>query len=136
MSEGSTGLSSPPCILVVEDDFDIRDTLAQILEAEGYVVRGAANGHEALELLRRDRGDLPALILLDLMMPVMNGWQFRAEQLQDPELATIPVVVISADASVHQKAASIDAASFLKKPVQLETLLDTVFRFARAHPTA
>lgn len=124
-------MSPKPCILVVEDDFDIRDTLAQILEAEGYIVSGAANGLEALELLRRDGAGAPALILLDLMMPVMNGWQFRAEQLQDPKLASIPVVVISADASVHQKAASIEAAGFLKKPVQLDTLLETVGRFAQ-----
>jgi len=114
--------------MVVEDDFDIRDTLAQILEAEGYSVSGAANGAEALEVL--EKGATPALILLDLMMPVMNGWQFRAEQLKRPELADIPVVVISADAGVGKKAEAIGAADSLKKPVPLETLLDVVSRYA------
>lgn len=114
-------------ILVIEDDFDIRDTMTQILEAEGYAVVGAANGQEALDHLHR--ADRPRLILLDLMMPVMNGWQFRTEQQRDPELASIPVVVISADASIHQKATSIQADGFLKKPLQLEALLATVQRY-------
>lgn len=121
-------LDSKPRILVVEDDFDIRDTLSQILEAEGYAVSGAANGAEALDVLAKESA--PALILLDLMMPVMNGWQFRTEQLKDPELAAIPVVVISADAGVGQKAEAIGAADSLKKPVPLETLLDVVGRYA------
>lgn len=128
VKEGERGLDSKPRILVVEDDFDIRDTLAQILEAEGYAVSGAANGAEALQVLANESA--PALILLDLMMPVMNGWQFRTEQLKDPALAEIPVVVISADAGVGQKAAAIGAADSLKKPVPLETLLDVVSRYA------
>lgn len=121
-------MAPKPHILVVEDDFDIRDTLSQILEAEGYAVSGAANGAEALEVL--DRQVAPALILLDLMMPVMNGWQFRTEQLKRPEIANIPVVVISADAGVGKKAEAIGAADSLKKPVPLETLLDVVNRYA------
>lgn len=128
MAKEGGRLSSKPRILVVEDDFDIRDTLSQILEAEGYRVSGAANGAEALDAL--ERGDMPALILLDLMMPVMNGWQFRTEQLKRPELAEIPVVVISADSGVGKKAEAIGAADALKKPVPLETLLDVVGRYA------
>lgn len=128
VQKGGRRLSSKPRILVVEDDFDIRDTLAQILEAEGYDVAGAANGAEALDVLARQTP--PALILLDLMMPVMNGWQFRAEQLKDPELASIPVVIISADSGVGQKAQAIGAADSLKKPVPLETLLSVVSRYA------
>ena len=115
-------------ILVVEDDFDIRDTMMQILEAEGYRVAGAANGLEALERLRG--GALPSLILLDLMMPVMNGWQFRAEQQGDPAISGVPVVVISADASILQKATSIHADGFLKKPIQLDALLAAVAQWA------
>src|SRR5947207_15447872 len=82
-------------ILIVEDDFDIREALTQILEDEGFQVRCASNGREALEVATS--GPAPRLILLDLMMPVMNGWQFRAEQLKDPRLAEVPVLVISAD---------------------------------------
>lgn len=128
VQKGGRRLNSKPRILVVEDDFDIRDTLAQILEAEGYDVAGAANGAEALDVLANQTP--PALILLDLMMPVMNGWQFRAEQLKDPQLASIPVVVISADSGVGQKAQAIGAADSLKKPVPLETLLNVVSRYA------
>jgi CheY-like chemotaxis protein len=110
--------------LIVEDDFDIRDTLSQILEEEGYEVVGTANGREAMEWLTQHPA--PRLILLDLMMPVMNGWQFRAEQSQRPELACIPVIIISADASVQEKAAKLDTAGFLRKPIQLDQLLDTI----------
>lgn len=114
-------------VMIVEDDFAIRDALTQILEDEGYVVVGAANGKEAIEHLRNHVQ--PCLILLDLMMPVMNGWQFRQEQQQDPTLAPIPVVVISADSGVPQKAAAINAVGYLKKPVTLDGLLDTVERY-------
>jgi CheY-like chemotaxis protein len=111
-------------ILIVEDDFDIREALTQILEEEGYVVRGAANGREALDLV--DDGVAPKLILLDLMMPVMNGWQFRAEQLKDPRIASVPVLVISADPQVQPKAASLGVAGLLKKPIALDDLLEAV----------
>ena len=111
-------------ILIVEDDFDIREALTQILEEEGYPVRGAANGKEALEVTAS--GPTPSLILLDLMMPVMNGWQFRAEQLQNPRLASVPVLVISADPHVQPKAATLGVAGLLKKPVSLEDLLAAV----------
>jgi CheY-like chemotaxis protein len=114
-------------LLIVEDDFDIRDTLAQILEEEGYHVAGASNGQEALELLQG--GNAPCLILLDLMMPIMNGWQFRAEQLKDPRFSAIPVVVISADAAVHEKVGSLGAVAVMKKPIQLERLLELVGQY-------
>jgi CheY-like chemotaxis protein len=111
-------------ILIVEDDFDIREALTQILEEEGYAVRGAANGREALDVA--SDGAIPKLILLDLMMPVMNGWQFRAEQLKDPRLASVPVLVISADPHVQPKAASLGVAGLLKKPISLDDLLQAV----------
>jgi CheY-like chemotaxis protein len=117
-------MTSSGYILIVEDDDDIREALTQILELEGYVVREAANGREALDISARE--PIPSLILLDLMMPVMDGWQFRAEQLKDPRLAKVPVVVISADASVHEKVASFGAASVLPKPISLDRLLRAV----------
>jgi CheY-like chemotaxis protein len=121
-------------ILIVEDDDDIREALSQILELEGYAVRGAANGQEALNVI--DKEPVPCLILLDLMMPIMDGWQFRDEQLKDPRAARVPVVVISADASVHQKAASLGAVSVLAKPISLDRLLRAVQSHchARAKP--
>lgn len=116
-------------ILIVEDDQAIRTALIELLEEEGYRAVGAANGREALDYLRRHQH--PCLILLDLMMPVMNGWQFRDEQQRDPRLAPIPTVVLSADGNVAEKAAAIRAAAFLKKPIQLGQLLATVDRFCR-----
>src|SRR6185436_12323698 len=88
-------------ILLVEDDFDVRDALIPILEYEGHRVVGAASGQEALDRLRS--GAKPSLILLDLMMPGMSGMEFRAEQLRDPALASIPVVVVSADPAARRK---------------------------------
>ena len=83
-----------PRVLLVEDDAAIRESLAELLQDEGFDLLLAANGQEALEILRR--GASPAAILLDLMMPVMDGWDFRQAQLEDPELRGIPVVVVSA----------------------------------------
>ena len=116
-------------ILVVEDDVDIREGIVGILRDEGYAVDGAGNGLEALDFLRAPQRVLPAIILLDLMMPVMNGWQFRAEQQQDAGLSAIPFVVISADSSVKQKSDAIGAAAFLKKPIELKDLLAVVARY-------
>lgn len=111
-------------ILVVEDDRAIREVFIQILEDEGYGAVGAANGQEAIDMLRRPQRF--CLILLDLMMPVMNGWQFRLAQRQDPVLAPIPVVVISADASAQEHVRQMDVDGFLKKPVELDLLLSTI----------
>ena len=118
-------------VLVVEDDVDIRDALIGILRDEGYAADAAGNGVEALDHLRSN-APRPALILLDLMMPVMNGWQFRTAQKGDDALNAIPVVVISADAGVKQKAASIGAQGYLKKPIELDALLDVVAKYCAA----
>ena len=115
-------------ILVIDDDQDIRDTLSELLRDEGYEVLRAAHGAEALGALRA--GSRAHLILLDLMMPVMDGWKFREEQRKDPSLATIPVVVISATGK-DDKVSTLGAAQFLKKPIHLEQLLDAVERHAR-----
>lgn len=115
-------------ILVVEDDADIRMALADVLLEEGYQVRVAANGAEGLTELSRD--PKPQLVLLDLMMPVLNGWQFRKAQQANEQLAHIPVVIVSADATAHKQASEIGAAAFLQKPVELDELLSTVERYA------
>jgi CheY-like chemotaxis protein len=110
-------------ILVVDDDPDIRAALEDALSVSGYLVAAARNGSEALQALRSMRCDL---VLLDLMMPVMTGWEFRDEQLRDPVLAGIPVIVISAARSP----APIDAAAYLPKPFDLDRLLELVDRLA------
>jgi CheY-like chemotaxis protein len=114
-------------VLVVEDDPDIQQVLRFALEMAGYPVTTADNGVEALRQLKA--ATPPCLILLDLMMPVMDGWQFRAAQQQDPALAAIPVVVISADGRTPQKAVSIGAAGYLTKPVDFDRLVEVVQRY-------
>jgi signal transduction histidine kinase len=111
-------------ILLVEDDPGIRDVLHGILEEEGYAVTTAENGQEALDTLRSSAA--PDLIVLDLRMPVMDGWQFRAVQKADPMLAGIPVLAVSADGSA--KAEAIDAAGYIRKPLSTESLLTTIAR--------
>jgi CheY-like chemotaxis protein len=117
-------------VLIVEDDFDIREVLTEVLQDEGYAVAGAANGLEAIELLRTEAA-APSLILLDLMMPVMSGWQFVAEQRQDPRLEAIPVVVVSADGNLSEKATSLGASGYLRKPIEIDSLLEVVQRYCR-----
>jgi signal transduction histidine kinase len=115
-------------ILLVEDDRSIRDVLRGILEEEGYAVTIAENGRRALEFLRS--GGAPDLIVLDLRMPIMDGWQFRAEQKADPVLAGIPVLAISADGSA--KAAAIDAAAYLRKPLSTGEMVEAIRRILGA----
>lgn len=114
-------------MLVVDDDADIRKMLAEILELEGYEAILAANGREALGRLRA--GVRPSLILLDLMMPGMNGWEFRSEQLQDPDLASIPVVILTGDGQADRKATDVGAVSYLCKPLDVEALLGLIERY-------
>lgn len=116
---------APRTILVVDDDQGIRESLGAVLEGEGYRVRLAANGEAALGVLRSDPA-LPDLILLDLMMPVMDGWQFRSRQLQDQRLREIPVVIISAGGNVRQKAENLSAVGWLRKPLMIPVLLREV----------
>jgi CheY-like chemotaxis protein len=114
-------------VLVVDDDASIREALADLLGDEGYRVTTATNGAEALTLLRPPAELRPCVILLDLMMPVMSGTEFYAEQQRDPALARIPIVVISADGNVGLKAAAF-GGEFLSKPVRLETVLGVLDR--------
>jgi CheY-like chemotaxis protein len=117
-----------PCdILIVEDDDDIRQDLASILIDEGYATVAASNGQAALD--RLGEPNLPRLILLDLMMPSMSGWDFRVRQLADPSIANIPVVIMSGAANVVRTATSLKAAGFLTKPFKLADLLETIGKF-------
>jgi CheY-like chemotaxis protein len=109
-------------VLVVEDEEEARTFLTQILELEGFSALGFPNGAEALDYLHT--ADRPCLIILDLRMPVMDGSQFRAAQRQDPRLASIPVVVVTAlDPTA---AAGLSPLRVLRKPVDIETLLQIV----------
>ncbi len=111
-------------VLIVEDDVDIRETLHELLESAGYETSQAANGLEALAAARLEP---PDLIVLDLMMPVMDGWQFRSLQRSDPALASIPVIAISASGP----SSSIDADLYLEKPFALDRLVEEVARLRR-----
>jgi CheY-like chemotaxis protein len=114
-------------VLLVEDDDDIRHTIASILEDEGFDVASAADGDDALRYLRRCT-ETPRLILLDLMMPVMDGWAFRAAQLEDARLAKIPVVVLSAATDLRRHAVQLRVNDFLVKPLDVPLLLDAIER--------
>ena len=114
-------------ILLVEDDYDVREALAETLREEGYSVDCAVDGQEALDLLRRQM-PLPRLILLDLMMPRMSGADFRAAQRADPILSSVPVVVLSADARMAEKARLLDAVGAIRKPIDVDDLLGTIKR--------
>jgi CheY-like chemotaxis protein len=115
-------------VMVVEDDHDVREAIAEVLADSRYVALHAANGAEALQRLR-SAPIRPCLILLDMMMPTMDGWQFRVEQQRDPSVKDIPVVVLSAHADAASTAAQMAAAGYLTKPVELERLLHVVERF-------
>src|SRR5512132_180779 len=114
-------------IAVVDDDTDLRATLGELLDEEGYQARLFENGRVALDFLRG--GERPKLILLDLMMPEMNGWQFREEQLKDAGLRDIPVVVMTASRGFE--AHPITVQEILYKPIGLGELIDAVERNAR-----
>jgi CheY-like chemotaxis protein len=114
-------------VLIVEDDEAVREALATFLEVEGYPVLVAGDGEEALRQLRAQTS--VGIILLDLMMPVMNGWQFREHQLKDPTIASIPVLVVTADDRAAQRAADIGAAGFMTKPIEFDQLLRQIARF-------
>lgn len=120
-------------VLVVDDDRDIRDSLIETLEDHGYQASGAANGAEALAMLRSS--PRPCLILLDLMMPVMDGRGFREEQLKNPAWADIPVVVISAYGNVEAQAQEL-ATAFVRKPVSTRPLIDVVRRYCGGEPVS
>jgi CheY-like chemotaxis protein len=121
-------------ILVVEDNFLTREALLIVLSKQGYEIEGAADGQEALVCL--EQREQPDLILLDLTMPRMNGWQFLEQRQRTPSLACIPVIVLSAeDQAVGSKVRCLGADDFLAKPVDSEVLLQIVGGYCGGGPT-
>lgn len=121
--------SSERLVLLVEDDRDVRDAVREVLEDAGYRVLTAATGGEALERLGSEVRR-PDVILLDIRMPILDGCQFRQLQLLNPAWREIPVVVLSAEASVARRAAALGAVAHMRKPVEIGALLEVVGRFA------
>ncbi|HAR44510.1 MAG TPA: response regulator [Bdellovibrionales bacterium] len=113
----------PKTILVIEDDEDILFAVSTFLELEGYLVRTATDGASALERLKRE--GMPDLILLDMIMPVMNGWQFAAE-FHENYRTPVPIVVMTAAANAEQRAKDIGAAGWISKPFKIEELLTRI----------
>jgi CheY-like chemotaxis protein len=122
----------PTSILVVDDDADIRMAIAQLLEDAGYHTLMASDGLEALEILRREPRLRPSLVLLDVMMPNMDGRQFREQQRLDAELQKIPVIVFSAHDEIASIARTLEADDYLAKPFDASELVDVVARCTRA----
>jgi len=117
-----------PRILVVEDDEDAREAMVALLQMKGYRAVPAGNGKEALDYLHQ--APVPDLIILDLWMPVMDGWQFRAEQIKDPRLKKVPVIVVTA----LSDRADVDANEVIIKPVDVDRLLTSVSQYCRREP--
>jgi CheY-like chemotaxis protein len=117
-------------ILVVDDNDDLRETVQMLLEAKGFAVAAAADGRAALDHLRT--GERPVLILLDLMMPDMNGWQFLGHVREDPSLGAIPIVIMTAHKSVDL--APLAPEDVLHKPFDAGKLLATVERHVDGAP--
>lgn len=111
---------APFTILLVEDDIDVREALADALGDKGYLVECASDGEHALQVLRA--GVRPGLILLDLMMPRMNGTEFRMAQRKDAALADLPVVLLSADARMEEMARTLKVQGAVRKPIDLDHL--------------
>jgi CheY-like chemotaxis protein len=112
--------------LLVEDDFDVREALVETLRDRGYDVESAGDGEQALDLLHH--GIRPGLILLDLMMPRMSGSEFRIAQQKDPKLSHLPVVLLSADGRMEEKARVLQVQGAIRKPIDLDELFAVIER--------
>ena len=128
LSQNNISSVTTKFVLVVDDDVDIRETVTGALQEEGYEVASAGNGREALAYLQSPGAKRPHLILLDLMMPIMSGSEFRAAQEADPSLSAIPVVLVSASGDVSARADSMRVAGVVRKPLSLDILIDHVER--------
>lgn len=120
----SSAVMAPQQILIVEDDGDTREALAVVLQQHGYSVVLATDGADGLRKLRA--GLRPRVILLDLMMPEKNGFQFRVEQVIDPKLADIPVVIYSGDPEAHATGTVFGGVACLRKPIKVDALLEVL----------
>jgi two-component system chemotaxis response regulator CheY len=118
-------------ILLVEDDVDVREALVEALSDRGYAVETAGDGLVALQVLRG--GKRPGVILLDLMMPRMDGVEFRTAQRADPKLADLPVVLLSADARMEEKARAMKVQDAIRKPIDLEQLYRVIERVSKTY---
>ena len=121
-------------ILIIEDDDAVALAIASLLEEAGHRAVRVPDGHQALRELRS--GERTCVILLDMTMPRMNGWQFREEQLKDKALADIPVILCTADGRAREKARAIGAAGWLRKPLDPDRLLRAVHEHCRGTPTS
>jgi CheY-like chemotaxis protein len=125
---------SSAAILIVDDDNEVRSALSEMLEEEGFSVEGAPNGREALARLRGGTVH-PAVILLDLMMPGMDGWDFRSEQMRDPRLAQVPVVIVSASGfSRDSIRTQFGPAAYVEKPIERMALLEAIREIVGSEP--
>jgi CheY-like chemotaxis protein len=120
-------------ILIIDDEAQLRFVISELLRDEGYTVAQAANGREALIYLQTAT-PLPCVILLDMMMPLMNGWEFLRVQQHNPLFAPIPVVVISVFRALAESAAALGVQQALAKPIDLDRLLATVQRYCPSAP--
>ena len=114
-------------LLLVDDDVPTVEALRLLLEGAGHRVETAENGRQALERLREP--ETYCVILLDLMMPVMNGYEFREAQLKDPKLAGIPVIIVTADGRARDRARQLGSDLVVQKPLHVPVLLDAIRRF-------
>lgn len=114
------------CVLVVEDDAMLRESLAMLLKLDGYHVIAAEHGLDALQLLEQKPDSKPCMIVLDLMMPVMDGIAFRAEQLKRADLASIPVVITTGHEDAESIARATNAHAVLRKPFKPHQVIDLV----------
>lgn len=117
----------PDAVLVVEDDDDLREDLAFLIQRRGHHVITAANGRDAMKKMGAE--GRPCMIILDLMMPVMDGWTLRAEMLKNPALADVPVVLLSGIADIQNEARVLKAVDYLTKPIDL----DKLYRLVATH---
>lgn len=115
-------------ILVIDDDKEIRESLSDVLSDEGYTVVLAENGRDALNFLS-STDQLPRLVFLDLMMPILDGQGFRKEQMSNPAISEIPTILFSANGQLDKRALEIGMTDFLKKPIDLDELLETAAKY-------
>lgn len=112
-------------VLIVEDDPSTAAALADIIRLAGHEPVVAVNGQEALDILNAGEVEI-CLVVLDLSMPVMDGWELRKRMVADPRLASLPVIVVTADANARKRAEQAQAVQFLTKPIEPSVLLETI----------